>query len=602
MISANGYYGVWIYGDGATENLVQGNRIGTDFSGTAPLGNASSGVLIDSGASSNTVGGTTVGAGNLISANGYYGVHITGSGTADNLLQGNTIGTDITGTVVLGNKQGGGQVDDGAANNTIGGLTTPAGAFHGFDFTSATSPAALSFQADLSGPPEGQTSGGPTAVYRIDVEAGGGLLAIIHPEGFTVRLMILDSRGRVLVQSNGLSPSDPDSVIDQYLAAGNYSLVVESTGGAGTYALTTTLTPASARFQPIPVGNVPDSVVAGDFNGDGHLDLAVANEIDNTVSVLLGNGDGTFQPQVTYAVGARPDAIVAGDFTGDGRTDLAVANEGSLDSIGNPIPGTGDVSVLLGNGDGTFQPQVTYAAGSNPTALVAGDFNRDGRTDLAVANYGSNDVSILLGNGDGTFQPQVTYAAGSNPTALVAGDFNRDGRTDLAVANYGSNDVSILLGNGDGTFQPQVTYAVGSLPHAIVAGDFTGDGRTDLAVANFGSFDVSILLGNGDGTFQPQVTYAVGDSPNAIVAGDFTGDGRTDLAVANFFSNDVSILLGNGDGTFQPRSPTRWGRCRTPSWRGTSPATAAPTSPSPTPARTTCRSSWATATAPSSHR
>ena len=118
---------------------------------------------------------------------------------------------------------------------------------------------------------------------------------------------------------------------------------------------------------------------------------------------------------------------------------------------------------------------------------MAGDFNGDGRPDLAVANYGSNDVSVLLGNGDGTFQPQVTYAVGSSPVALVAGDFNGDGRPDLAVANYGANDVSVLLGNGDGTFQPQVTYAVGSSPTALVAGDFNGDGRTDLAVANLDS-------------------------------------------------------------------------------------------------------------------
>ena len=287
-----------------------------------------------------------------------------------------------------------------------------------------------------------------------------------------------------------------------------------------------------------PVGSSPDAIVAADLNGDGHPDLAVANSYDNDVSILMGNGDGTFQNQVTYAVGSNPDALVTGDFNGNGRTDLAVANSDD-----------NDVSILMGNGDGTFQNQVTYAVGSSPVALVTGDFNGDGRTDLAVANQDSNDVSILLGNGDGTFQNQVTYAVGAGPLALVAGDFNGDGRTDLAVANSGSNDVSILLGNGDGTFQNQVTYAVGSSPVAIVAGDFNGDGRTDLAVVNYN--DVSILLGNGDGTFQNQVIDAVGSFPVAIVAGDFNGDGRTDLAVVNSLSNDVSILMGNGDGTFQ---------------------------------------------------
>ena len=303
---------------------------------------------------------------------------------------------------------------------------------------------------------------------------------------------------------------------------------------------------------PNAVGNGPVSLVAGDFTDDGRTDLAVANYDDNDVSVLLGNGDGTFQPQVTYAVGTEPYALVTGDFNGDGRTDLGVANYGS-----------NDISVLLGNGDGTFQPQKTYPVGTKPYALVTGDFNGDGKTDLAVANISSasDDVSVLLGNGDGTFQPQVTYAVGLAPVALVTGAFTGDGRTDLAVVNYGSDDVSVLLGNGDGTFQSQKTDNVGTEPYAIVAGDFTGDGRIDLAVANQGSDDVSVLLGNGDGTFGPQVTYAVGSGSAALVAGDFTGDGRTDLAVANFgipssgIPGDVTVLLGNGNGIFQPQPP-----------------------------------------------
>jgi hypothetical protein len=264
--------------------------------------------------------------------------------------------------------------------------------------------------------------------------------------------------------------------------------------------------------------------------------------------VLLGNGDGTFAPQVTYAVGSTPVALVTGDFRGDGRTDLAVVN-----SAGN------DVSVLLGNGDGTFAPQVTYAVGSTPVALVAGDFRGRGRTDLAVANSADNDVSILLGNGDGSFQNQATYAVGSQPVALVAGDFNGDGRTDLATVNHSSNDVSVLLGNGDGSFQSEVIYGVGSLPVALVAAAFNSAGRTDLATVNYGSCDLSVLLGNGNGTFQNQVTEAVGSTPFGIAAGDFAGDGRTDLAIANEGSNTISVLLGNGDGTFQNQVTYRVG-------------------------------------------
>jgi hypothetical protein len=606
VLSGNLFEGVSIDGVGTNGNVVAGNFIGTDISGSVALGNAENGVQIGNGASANTIGGTIPAAGNEISANTGYGVRITGAGTEYNLVQGNFIGTDSTGTVALGNTQGGGEVDNGAANNTMGGLTTADGIFDGFDFTSATSPLNLTLRGDLSGPPQQQSSGGATTVYHIDVESDGGLLAIVQAQGFTAQLEMLDSQGRVIVQSDGLSLRDPEAVIDQYVSAGNYSLVVESTGGAGTYVLTTTLTPSSAPFQPIHV-EAPTAIVAGDFNGDGRTDLAVADE--DGLSVLLGNGDGTFGPQTTYAVGSSPSAIVAGDFNGDGRTDLAVANAADgtvsvllgngdgtfqtpiIDAVGsrpsaivtgdfngdgrtdlavinNPgigIPGS-SVSVLLGNGDGTFRPQVTYAVGDNPTAIVAPDFTGDGRLDLAVVNEGSFDfngkpipgtssVSVLLGNGDGTFQPQVTYAVGGQPLAIVTADFNDDGRTDLAVANAADETVSVLLGNGDGTFQPQVTYGVGYFSDAIVAADFNDDGRTDLAVANAGAASVSVLLGNGDGTFQPQVTYAVGDDPVAMVKGDFNGVGRTDLAVANGSElstpNTVSVLLGNGDGTFQ---------------------------------------------------
>ncbi len=381
--------------------------------------------------------------------------------------------------------------------------------------------------------------------FAFDTTTDEVLVAQVHPQGLTSRMSLLDSQGDVLVQSDGLSPTDPDDLIAQQLVSGSYFLKVENEGGAGNYSLTTTVAPTTAAFQPMPVGTNPDAMVAGDFTGDGHLDLAVANMLDNTVSVLLGNGDGTFQPQVTYAVGSDPDGIVAGDFTGNGHLDLAVANDANYG-------GPGTVSVLLGNGDGTFQPQVTYAVGSYPDAIVAGDFGGNGHLDLAVANMGSNDVSILMGNGDGTFQPLVTYAVGSGPDGIVSVDFNGDGRTDLAVADGGDSTVSVLLGNGNGTFQPHVTYEVGTDPSAVVAADFNGDGRLDLAVANEGSNNVSVLLGNGDGTFQPQVTYAAAVQPDAIVAGDFAGNGRIDLAVTNQLSG-ISVLLGNGDGTFQPQ-------------------------------------------------
>ena len=352
----------------------------------------------------------------------------------------------------------------------------------------------------------------------------------------------------------GLSAVNPDlqaMVSGDFNGDGKLDLVVEETGG-GTIAVLLGNgdgTFQAPKFYAVGTSSYPfgpgNTLVAGDFNGDGRLDLAVASNRSNDVSVLLGNGDGTFQNQVTYAVGSGPSALVAGDFNGDGRLDLAVANVGS-----------NDVSVLLGNGDGTFQPAKEYAAGSTPAALVAGDFNGDGKLDMAVddggdANGNGIGVSVLLGNGDGTFQAAKEYAVSGFASGLVAGDFNGDGRLDLAITDQADNTIFLLLGNGDGTFQAQKTIAAGVQAYTLVAGDFNGDGRLDLATADYRNDNISVLLNKGDGTFAARQPTVVGVSPYVLVVGDFNGDGRLDLATANFISNDISVLLGNGDGTFQ---------------------------------------------------
>src|SRR5258708_7643290 len=231
--------------------------------------------------------------------------------------------------------------------------------------------------------------------------------------------------------------------------------------------------------QDYAAGRDPSSVAVGDFNGDGTMDLAVVNRNSGTVSLLLGNGDGTFQAAQSVAVG---DAVVSavsfvavGDFNGDGKLDLVVIN-------GHSYQG-GTVSVLLGNGDGTFQAAQTVAPAAE--ALAVGDFNRDGNLDLAVissSSYWGGTVSVLLGNGDGTFESPLSFDAGDWPSYVAVGDLNGDGKPDLVVVAFNAHTVSVFLGQGDGTFQAAWTFAVAAYPTAVAVADFNGDQVQDLAV------------------------------------------------------------------------------------------------------------------------
>jgi hypothetical protein len=294
------------------------------------------------------------------------------------------------------------------------------------------------------------------------------------------------------------------------------------------------------------------SIVVGDFNGDGIADIAAVDSAgcatlhcwDAEATVFLGDGQGNFTAAAILDLGTlTTDSIAAGDFNGDGILDLAV---GSSDAQTDP----GTVTTLLGKGDGTFTVGGSVATGGAFQSFVVGDFNGDGIPDLAVANSTADMVFLFLGNGDGTFTPSsaATSATGSGPTAIAVGDFNGDGKPDLAIANfsYPSGTLTILLGNGNGTFTTAASPATGGDPNSIAVGDFNGDGILDLAVANYADGTATILLGNGNGTFAPSSDSPVG--PNQVgkifAVGDFSGSAKADLVGIG------GVLLGKGDGTF----------------------------------------------------
>ncbi len=285
-----------------------------------------------------------------------------------------------------------------------------------------------------------------------------------------------------------------------------------------------------------PLGAGPLSVSLADVNGDQKLDLLAVNRGDKSVSVLLGNGDGTFQSALTYPISNSPVALATGDFNNDHKLDLAVVGDCGSAACAQP----GEVTVLLGNGDGSFQAAGTYAVGYSPSALAVGDLNGDNNLDIVVANACGQDGScragsatVLLGDGKGVFHSGGELPLGKSPSALTLGDLNNDGALDVVSAYRAENKIGVLLGNGDATFKPQVSYPVGSAPSAVVVSDFNGDGKRDVAVANFKDSKVSVLFGNGDGTLQPAANYSVGAGPESLIAVDASSTGHADLVSAN---------------------------------------------------------------------
>ena len=373
---------------------------------------------------------------------------------------------------------------------------------------------------------------GSTGLYRLSISG-----ELVGPGAMQQAVLAVKKGDAILVQVSGDADTQGDytlesSNLDQFTTSENASLV-------------------------FPAGAGPSSVAVGDLNDDGTPDLVVADARSDTVSVLLGNGDGTFQAPRQFAIGAfrTPNPVgsqnslanfrrkvVLGDFNHDGKTDIAVANYDS-----------GDVSVLLGRGDGTFEPQRRFDATAAPFDLAAGDLNGDGVPDLvAIDSHAGTDstVTVLLGRGDGTFRPQQTFPAQTGPgypfSTVYLADLRRDGKTDLIVSGSNATKVTVFQGNGDGTFQPGVDYTAGRLGGGLAVADIDGDGTPDIITTSFVPMGVAVLLGKGDGTFTPLVNpnsnlplFPVGQCPVAVTV----ADGGSQVT-----QPDGSVTLGPPDG------------------------------------------------------
>ena len=296
--------------------------------------------------------------------------------------------------------------------------------------------------------------------------------------------------------------------------------------------------------HPIVVSR-PFAVASGDLNRDGHLDLAVVPSGD-AVAVLLGHGNGAFDPPFTVPVvgGAGSLAVAIDDFNADGNPDLVTANTNR-----------DNVSVVLGNGNGTFQSSQQFAVGRNPLFVAVGDLNGDGAKDLVVPNEQDHNVSVLLGNGNGTFQVACNFGTGTFPLAVGIGDLHADGVKDLVVSSPGADSLTLLRGVGDGTFQNIGTPRTGQDPSVPVVVDLNGDSKQDIVLSDGGTDSVSVFIGRGDGTLETSRALATQDQPTAVDVGDVNDDGAPDLVLSQGAAGggSVEVLLGAGDGSFPTR-------------------------------------------------
>jgi hypothetical protein len=293
-------------------------------------------------------------------------------------------------------------------------------------------------------------------------------------------------------------------------------------------------------FASYPVGKNPTTVTTADFNHDQITDLITTNISSNTISVLFGNGDGTFRDQVQIKVCQEPRSLAVNDFNHDGYLDLVLACSGS-----------DQVSILYGRANGTFEEGAQYPVHRSPVSVASEDVNGDGHPDLAVA-LRNDKIKIFLGSAGGAFRPTAQYEYGDTPTSVALKDLNQDDKPDMIVTYGGPmlSAVSLWIGNGDGTFREPKDYKTGRRPLGVSFADFNNDRMLDLLVINGEGDSFTTFLGNGNATFQAGKDFGADASPNFGMARDFDGDHIADVAIVNLQSTDMSILFGRGDGTF----------------------------------------------------
>jgi FG-GAP-like repeat len=423
----------------------------------------------------------------------------------------------------------------------------------------------------------------PTSVAIGDVNGDGKPdLAVANRDSVDVSVLLNNENGTFAPPVNYFNPGESVGIAD-FTGDGRPDLIVAKSPD------TISVSPnrgSGAFAAPIvyAAGVTPQSITAGDIDGDGQADWAVANIFAGDVSVVLNKGNGVFTNAVTYPTGLGATAVAIGRIDDDGRTDIAVANSGGVPNTGMSNVSPGNVSVLFGNGAGTFGVALNLNAGTAPSGVAIGDLNGDGRADLAIANRGASgaggaggvsgasagSVSVILSNGNRTFAAAINYPAGTMPSGIAVGDLDGDGKPDVAVANHGGGilgrpdlvsqdygNVSVLLNNGNGALGAAINYPAGRGLTAITLVDLNGDGHPDLAVANQSSDlmvgylgGVNVLLNNGNGTFAAPVAYPSGDfGPTTIAVGDLNGDGSVDLIGAGV-GVGMLMLLNNGRGVF----------------------------------------------------